>query len=92
MSDPHHAEYAAAAAAIHDQTPRGCRLPAVGDWVVFVERLPGHETSFGQGRVQQVSDCGRVVIEQEGRSWFAIWASDIAEVGRCYVVSDEQNN
>lgn len=50
--DAHDAEYRAAAAATHDQTPRGCQLPAVGDSVSF--RL-----SYWPGRW---SDCsGRVI-------------------------------
>jgi hypothetical protein len=33
-ADPHHAEYLAAAAAIHEQTPRSrCQEPAVGDFI-----------------------------------------------------------
>jgi len=70
MADPHNAEYAAAAAAIHDQTPRGCRLPAVGDYV--------HGCSAGRrwcGYVQQI-EPGRAVIEVDG-AWIAVDTRDI---------------
>jgi hypothetical protein len=71
-TDPHHAEYAAAAAGIHDQTPRGCRLPAVGDWVSGCSgRKPW------QGRVQQ-AEPGRIVVEIDG-AWLVVSEEDITE-------------
>ncbi len=69
-TDPHFAEYAAAAAGIHDQTPRGCRLPAVGDYV--------HGCSGGKrwcGYVQQ-AEPGRIVVEIDG-AWLVVSEEDI---------------
>lgn len=50
--DAHDREYRAAAAAICDQTPGGCRLPCVGDRVSF--RL-----TYWPGRWND--SCGRVI-------------------------------
>lgn len=68
--DPHLPEYAAAAAAIHDQTPRGCQLPAVGDYVFGESK--GHRWC---GRVQQMEPT-RAVIEVTG-AWLVVHPRDI---------------
>jgi hypothetical protein len=44
--DSHNREYAAAAAAIGDQTPTGCRLPSHGDRVTY--RLKGWSDRSGE--------------------------------------------
>ena len=67
--DAHDREYAAAAAAIGDQTPTGCRLPSYGDRVTY--RLKGWSDRSGEsGRVIRHT-CGtdgrpRLVVEVEG--------------------------
>jgi len=57
---PGDAEYLAAAAALHEQTPSPCHLPAIGDFI----------SGFSAGRhwsgyVQQIQP-GRVVVEAGG--------------------------
>lgn len=72
--DAHANEYAAAAAAIADQTPSGCRLPAVGDYV--------HGQTCGRqwcGYVQSI-EPRRAVIEIDG-AWIAVHPRDITSVG-----------
>ena len=66
--DAHDREYRAAAAAICDQTPGGCRLPCVGDRVSF--RLKGWSDRCGEpGRVVKVgtNHDGRpsVIVESD---------------------------
>ena len=72
-TDPHAREYAAAAACLSDQTPSGCPLPAVGDWVSGCSgRKPW------QGRVQQV-ERGRIVVEIDG-AWLVVTEADITSM------------
>ena len=71
MHDAHHAEYAAAAAALHEQTPSPIHEPAVGDFV--------SGTTAGKrwtGRVQWVADDGRISIELDG-GWLYVSTGDI---------------
>jgi len=69
--DAHHAEYAAAAAAIHDQTPPpGGRTFAEGDFVSG--RSCGRHWS---GRILIV-DGDRLTIELDG-GWIAVPAGDV---------------
>lgn len=72
IADPHHAEYLAAAAAIHEQTPAPPRHePAVGDFVSGISA--GRPWS---GRVQWIADDGRIAIELDG-GWLYVSTSDI---------------
>jgi hypothetical protein len=71
MADPHDREYAAAAAAIHDQTPPpGRPVFAVGDFVSG--RSAGRHWS---GRILIV-DGDRLTIELDG-GWLAVPAGDV---------------
>lgn len=67
--DAHHAEYLAAAAAIHDQTPRRPTL-AEGDFVSGI--TAGRRWS---GRIEWI-DGDRVTIDVGG-GWLAVNANDI---------------
>jgi len=69
--DAHFPEYAAAAAALHEQTPSPIHEPAVGDYV--------SGTTAGKrwtGRVQWVADDGRISIELDG-GWLYVSSGDI---------------
>lgn len=69
--DAHFPEYAAAAAALHEQTPSPIHEPAVGDFV--------SGTTAGKrwtGRVQWVADDGRISIELDG-GWLYVSSGDI---------------
>jgi hypothetical protein len=69
--DAHFPEYAAAAAALHEQTPSPIHEPAVGDYV--------SGTTAGKrwtGRVQWVADDGRISIELDG-GWLYVSTGDI---------------
>jgi hypothetical protein len=69
--DAHFPEYAAAAAALHEQTPSPINEPAVGDFV--------SGTTAGKrwtGRVQWVADDGRISIELDG-GWLYVSSGDI---------------
>lgn len=69
--DAHAPEYAAAAAALHEQTPSPIHEPAVGDFV--------SGTTAGKhwsGRVQWIADDGRISIELDG-GWLYVSSGDI---------------
>jgi dGTP triphosphohydrolase len=70
MQDAHENEYLAAAAAIHEQTPRPCQLPAVGDFVSGM--TDGKRWSC---YVQSI-EPRRLVVEADG-AWLAVDPSDI---------------
>ena len=72
MHDAHHAEYAAAAAALHEQTPSPIsHEPAVGDFVSGI--TAGKRWT---GRVQWIADDGRISIELDG-GWLYVSSGDI---------------
>lgn len=71
MNDAHFAEYAAAAAALHEQTPVPNHEPAVGD---FVSGVSGGKP--WSGRVQWIGDDGRISIELDG-GWIYVSPRDI---------------
>jgi len=72
MHDAHHAEYAAAAAALHEQTPSPIpHEPAVGDFVSGISA--GKPWS---GHVQWIADDGRISIELDG-GWLYVSTGDI---------------
>lgn len=72
MTDPHHAEYVAAAAAIHEQTPSRANRnePAVGDFVSGC--TAGKHWS---GHVEWI-DGNRMTLDIGG-GWVAVPVSDI---------------
>lgn len=68
--DAHHAEYAAAAAALHEQTPAPRRIYAEGDWV--------NGTAGGRkfaGRIMSIDDR-RVSVDCDG-AWIVCRPEDI---------------
>ena len=71
MTDAHAPEYAAAAAALHEQTPAPIHEPAVGDFVSGV--TAGKRWT---GRVQWIADDGRISIELDG-GWLYVSTGDI---------------
>lgn len=69
--DAHAFEYAAAAAALHEQTPSPTSEPAVGDTVSGI--------TLGrrwQGVVEWVADDGRICIRLDG-GWLYVSSGDI---------------
>lgn len=68
--DPHHAEYLAAAAGLHEQTVSPAKRPAIGD---FVSGRTGGKT--WSGRVWDI-DGDRISVEIDG-GWLAVPVSDI---------------
>lgn len=69
--DAHAPEYAAAAAALHEQTPAPIYEPAVGDFVSGVTA-----GKAWRGRVQWIADDGRISIELDG-GWLYVSTGDI---------------
>jgi len=69
--DSHAPEYAAAAAALYEQTPAPIHEPAVGDFVSGI--TAGKRWT---GRVQWIADDGRISIELDG-GWLYVSTSDI---------------
>lgn len=69
--DAHAPEHAAAAAALHEQTPAPIHEPAVGD---FVSGISGGKP--WSGRVQWIADDGRISIELDG-GWLYVSSGDI---------------
>lgn len=68
--DPHHAEYLAAAAGLHEQTVSPAKRPAIGDFVSG--RTAGKHWS---GRVEWI-EGDRMTLDVGG-GWLAVPVSDI---------------
>lgn len=70
MQTPHDNEYLAAVAHIHDQTPRPCTLPAVGDFIsgcTAGKRWSGYVMS---------AEPNRLAVDCDG-AWIAVSPEDI---------------